>query len=189
MNKAHTEQVRLFVAVPLPEAIKDHLTRWAQQNKTKLPFRKWTHPADYHITLQFLGETSMDKLERLKTALSDVQLPTFGLRLNTVGTFGPPKAPRILWTSVDGDLPSLGSLHKDVVRRTSPLGFVPEDRPYKPHITLARTFAGEGGLDAAPFSGFRSSEQWTVDHFVLMRTHLRASPMYETIGKYPLSNR
>lgn len=189
MNKASTEQVRLFVAVPLPRAIRDHLTSWAQQNKAKLPFRKWTHPEDYHITLQFLGETPIDKLERLKTALSDVQLPTFGLRLNNVGTFGPPNTPRILWTSVDGDLPSLGSLHKDVVSRTSPLGFVPEDRPYKPHITLARTFVGEGGVDSTVFSGFRASEQWTADHFVLMRTHLHASPMYEIIGKYPLSDR
>ncbi|WP_337103397.1 RNA 2',3'-cyclic phosphodiesterase [Paenibacillus sp. YIM B09110] len=189
MSKPHAENIRLFIALPLPIQIKDQLKRWVQQNKGSLPFRKWTHPDDYHITLQFLGELPADKLEDLNIALADIHYPTFELHLAEVGTFGPPVAPRVLWAAVDGDLSQLTALHGEVVKKTSPLGFVPEERSYKPHITLARTFAGEGSLDVTAFSSFRSSERWLVDHFVLMRTHLNTSPMYEVIGKYPLQLR
>ncbi|MGO4542481.1 RNA 2',3'-cyclic phosphodiesterase [Paenibacillus sp. 2TAB19] len=189
MRKPQSKNIRLFIALPLPVPIKDQLKLWAQQNKESLPFRKWAHPDDYHITLQFLGEMPADKLEALNIALADIHYPTFELHLTDVGTFGPSAAPRVLWAAVDGDLVHLTALHGEVVKKTSPLGFVPEEHPYKPHITLARTFAGEGSLDVTAFSSFHSSQRWLVDHFVLMRTHLNTSPMYEVIGKYPLQPR
>jgi len=182
-SKEHTQ--RLFIAIPVPEPISRKLEEWTLVHKESLPFRKWTHPRDYHITLQFLGETPAAKHAALLAALREVQAQPVSLTLHGAGTFGPPKTPRVLWAGVAGNLAGLTALHSEVIKATRTANFEPEDRPYSPHITLARTYAGAaelplGVISSAPFSG-----EWAVDRFVLMRTHLNASPMYEVIGQFP----
>lgn len=120
-------------------------------------------------------------------ALRNIKVPPFELSLKGAGTFGPDHAPRVLWSAISGDLAALTSLYQTVIQATRPLGFIPEDRPYKAHITLARGFAGgEGSLDQRTLDSVPAGAQWRSDRFVLMRTHMHASPMYERIGEYPL---
>ncbi|WP_028608792.1 RNA 2',3'-cyclic phosphodiesterase [Paenibacillus harenae] len=183
------QTMRLFAAVPLPGTIAGELEEWARKQKSRLSFRKWVHPQDYHITLQFLGDTPASKTAALQTALGGVRGGAFRLSLNGAGTFGSPNAPRVLWAGVAGELERLIALHSAVANATGPLGFALEERPYAPHITLARTFSSgnasapmpEGATADAP-----SGMQWEADRFVLMRTHMHASPMYEVIGEFPL---
>ncbi len=179
------QSMRVFVAVPLPKEIVETLERWTRDNRDRLSFRKWTHPQDYHITLQFLGETPTDKIEGLRAVLEGVEIKPMALKLNGIGVFGSPTAPRVLWAAVSGDLIGLNSLHASVVQATRSQGYIPEERPYAAHITLARNFNGPNEftkdvLDSAP-----SGTEWLADRFTLMRTHMNASPMYEVIGSYP----
>jgi 2'-5' RNA ligase len=183
-KKAHT--VRLFVAVPVPGPIAEKLKDWTLAQKEALPFRKWAHPQDYHITLQFLGDTPVAQIEALQAALREVSAAPISLALNGAGTFGPPKAPRVLWTAITGDLTGLTALHLAVVKAASSLGFEPEDRPYTPHITLARGFAGGGEMAIEATANAPAGVQWEADRFVLMQTHMHASPMYEVIGEFKL---
>lgn len=189
MEQHHSKEQsqRLFVAIPVPEHISGRLENWTREQKDKLPFRKWSHPRDYHITLQFLGDTPAARHEALQAALREARVKPFSLALNGAGTFGPPSAPRVLWAAVGGDLEALTALHREIVKATRPIGFEPEDRPYAPHITLARRFAGDGEMPSDAALSAPSSYEWEADRFVLMRTHMNASPMYEIIGTFPMS--
>lgn len=177
-------KMRVFAAVPVPGSVGEQLQRWAEEVRGKTAFRRWVHPLDYHITLQFLGEVDEPKLDELRAALKTVHAVPFSLRLHGAGFFGPPKAPRVLWAAVAGQKDELVSLHGKVLQATQPLGFVPEDRPYAPHITLARNGESGAAFDRAALSTAPSGAQWTADRFVLMRTHMHASPMYEKLEEY-----
>ncbi|WJH34942.1 hypothetical protein N6H14_01970 [Paenibacillus sp. CC-CFT747] len=64
----------------------------------------------------------------------------------------------------------------------TPFGYPPEDRPFKPHITLARKAEGPVRLEEVPLA----AAEWTVTRFVLYQTHMGRSPMYEEIGEFRL---
>ncbi|MDQ6419094.1 RNA 2',3'-cyclic phosphodiesterase [Paenibacillus sp. LHD-117] len=179
--------MRVFVALPVEGRIADELSLWTQKERQSHPFRKWTHPLDYHITLQFLGEWPESRLEELDAALRGVAAEPMTLTLNGGGTFGPRAAPRVLWAGAAGDLERLNALYMAIVQSTQPLGFEAEDRPFAPHITLARGFAGgDGNWRSEVIASMPSVHSWLADRFVLMRTRMGASPMYETIGEYAL---
>lgn len=187
IKKERGDSMRVFLALPVGGYAADALHKWSYENRSKLAFRKWTHRLDYHITLQFLGETPDSRIKKLNDALMRVQAPPVTLSLSGGGTFGPKTAPRVLWSAVDGEMESLNALHRVIVQATGPLGYVPEDRPYTAHITLARSFKGNDvAFERETLTTVPSGLQWTADRFVLMRTHMHASSMYETIGEYPL---
>lgn len=186
---------RLFIAVRLPRKQRELLEKSASRLSGEMKFAKWTHSEDYHVTLQFLGDTPKENIPELLTSLKGIsgKLPSFQLNLDDWGTFGPASAPRVLWAGVSGELDKLKELQRSVVSATGPLGFISESREYNPHITLARRYR-----DQQPFSMERlqkfsasdskienecSSKGWTVDAFVVYATKMHAIPMYEMIEK------
>lgn len=190
------ETERLFVAVPLPEAVRDYLKNEAERVSAKNNFARWTHFQDFHITLQFLGDTPRDKIPALYQALRGVAEASrsFPLQLGEWGTFGLPDSPRVLWAGVSGDLGPLQELQSRVVSATLPLGFRAESRTYNPHLTVARKYRGEHpfglkelenlrGLGDTSGEGFPDLG-WTVDAFVVYATRMYAIPMYEMTEKF-----
>lgn len=183
---------RLFIAIRLPEVQSITLNQHCRNLSSKLEFAKWVHKEDYHITLQFLGDTAPEKIpeliEALKGAVSG--MPLFTLSLQAWGTFGTPDAPRVLWAGVDGDLQPLRALQKAITAATLPLGYENEKRSYNPHVSVARKYRG-----ASPFAldklqlwekpGGTAEEgaekRWTVDSIVVFVTRMHKSPMYETV--------
>jgi len=181
--------MRVFVALPVEGVAADDLKNWADKYRHSVAFRKWTQPQDYHITLQFLGEMDDLRIGELDAALKAVRAGRLALALSGGGIFGVPASPRVLWSAVTGNVEGVHALHQKIVQATQPLGFVPEERPYAPHITVARSYVGgesaSGVLDAAK-AAMPSDSCWIAKRFVLMRTHMHTTPMYETIGEYPL---
>jgi 2'-5' RNA ligase len=182
---------RLFVALPLPADLKRICQERISQLHSNLPMHKWVHRDDLHITLQFLGDVPVEQLVTLHEALpaAAAAVRPFTLTLGGLGWFGPPASPSVLWSSIQGETETLSELHKSVEAVTAPLGFTPEERPYKPHLTLARRYAGNTAftvqqLDDA-VSGWPQLE-WTVQELVLYRSRLNMQPMYERLRSYPL---
>lgn len=176
--------MRLFVAVELPADVKDALTAL----ETSIPGTTWVKPAALHLTLRFLGD-QIDpiRLTPIKTALASVKAPSFSLALRGVGRFPPGRRPaRVLWVGMD-DQPALLSLQASVERALGAVGFEPEERPFNPHITLAR-LKGEGSVErfVEAHGGFRA-EPFTVSEFVLMSSVLTPQgPKYRHEAQFPL---
>jgi 2'-5' RNA ligase len=191
MPNSSDEMVRLFVGVPLSGAVRKVLESWRETVRAELPFQKWTHPEDVHITLFFLGDTPRATAQALETELRPIAAATepFELRIEGLGVFGAPAAPNILWAGVAGDTAALGELQRRVAAACARQGFEAEARAYRPHVTLARRYRGSGpfrraALQAAPPAG--GWPTWQVQDIVLYLSHLGRSPAYEPLGVYRL---
>ena len=126
---------RLFVAIALDEILKDTL---AKALPPASPDVKPESAENLHLTLHFLGP---QPLERVSEALATIAVPAFDLHLGELGSFEARDGSTVLWAAVDGG-EGLTALHLAVAAALAPLGFAPERRPYRPHITLARCMAG-----------------------------------------------
>lgn len=186
-----TAMSRIFFALPLPESARDHLHRWIEAHKPELPLARWSHPLDYHITLKFIGDVPSHEAATIQThpLFQNVTASSFSLQLDRLGTFGKPAAPSVLWCGVSGELPALTRLQAEVEAACQHLGYPAEDRPYRPHITVARQYWGNGPfrMPQGDFPGAFYDEPFQADRFILYRTNTGASPRYEPIAEYRLS--
>lgn len=184
---------RYFIAIPLPEHLKQQLAAWVDDCKSQCRFRRWVHPQDYHITLKFLGACTTEQLRRIHAALAQQAVDEphmFELSIGMPGIFGDPKYPRVLWAGVEGDLSALNRLQRKVEQGVAAFGFQPERRPYRPHVTLARTFQGSSldldHIHASWEAKFGSDLGWRVQSLVLYKTEFRQVPMYQIIKQFEI---
>ncbi|MBW7476062.1 RNA 2',3'-cyclic phosphodiesterase [Paenibacillus oenotherae] len=190
--------LRLFVAASLPSQLQQQLAAWSEKLRLELPFRKWVYPSDLHITLQFLGDTPSLQKAPIISALNGAasSAGAFELTLEGLRLFGRPSNPSILWAGVGGELRLLHDLQQRITAALAPLGFVPEERPYHPHITLARKYSGDIPFEpeqldryAVPAAEEGEPLRWIIEDIVLYSSTLRKSgPMYEAIAHVPLAS-
>jgi 2'-5' RNA ligase len=154
---------RLFTGIEIPVDVADRLSYL----RGGLAGARWISPANYHLTLRFIGDVDMVAAEAAAEGLSRVSRGSFSLRFTGIGALGTRK-PHAVVAEVEPSQPlmDLQAEHERILRR---IGLAPERRKYTPHITLARLRGGSsrdiaeyltlrGGFFAAPFP---------VDRFVL----------------------
>jgi len=175
-----------FVAVPLPDAVKRQLRDKCEALREKYDYRKWVDGRDYHITLKYLGSCSQQNLtlvrRKLHAAVKDAA--PFTLVLRGSGCFGRAESPRILWAGVREEGDHLRKLQSAVEAAMAEIGFLSENRPYSPHVTLARQYRGEAvpfGEQAAAWGADWTSEDWTVRSVVLYKSEPWRVPMYSPV--------
>lgn len=136
------QMLRLFIAIDLPEMVKDELLRAAAQMGRQLPDRavRWVKPEQMHLTLRFLGDTAVSQLPDLQNQLTQLtsQYTPFRLHLNGVGAFPNRKRPRVVWVGLGGDVAQLQTMQVALEDRVVALGWSREKRPFSPHVTLGR---------------------------------------------------
>ena len=189
------ERLRLFVAIDLPEDVRESLERLQSDlRRHDLSGLRWTRPEGVHLTLKFLGETPPSSLAAIYAALSLAVSGTqpFRLALGAPGTFGNRRGPRVLWVDIEGDVQPLQQLQAAVERELAAAGFAAEERAFSPHLTLARVpQPPRPGLAervsqalaavAAPRSAFEATE------VVLMRSRLQpGGAVYSRVAVFPL---
>lgn len=126
---------RYFLAIPLPDPVKQRL---AEVRPPKLPGVQLVRPDQMHVTLHFLGEMKPEDILLLKRVMEDVDAPRFDLSITGIGTFPSKGPPRIVWAGVQQQ-PLLEALQQELGESLQEsISFQPEQRPYHPHITLAR---------------------------------------------------
>jgi RNA 2',3'-cyclic 3'-phosphodiesterase len=186
--------VRLFIAVPISEPFREHLIKECIMLRKKLSFQKWTDPADFHITLKFLGDTTMEQIQQIHKYLIDLASETSPFELCHLGwgVFGPQAAPSILWAGLGGEVNSLHILQQKVDESLINIGFIQETRGFHPHITIARRYKAEFPLDT-PLTQYlpkpaKSPIHWQVNEIKLYQSHLQKKPMYEEIASFNLGN-
>ena len=132
--------MRLFAGIPLAASVIDELSAISVRLQSNGDGLRWSTPESWHITLQFLGNTSQEQYECIVARLRGLSLPPVSIQLAAMGFFD---HAGIFFASVT-PAPGLLSLQQRVTATTGVCGFVPETRPYHPHITLARS-KGKGG--------------------------------------------
>lgn len=125
--------IRLFIAVDLPEPVKNELGRIC----FGLPGARWVDQEQIHLTLRFIGEVDGGLFREIRAGLDNVVTSPFPLLLKGLGCFPPRKEPHVLWVGVEKSEP-LFQLRKKVDALLADLEIPPEKRKFSPHITLAR---------------------------------------------------
>jgi 2'-5' RNA ligase len=168
--------MRLFLGMPIPPELAQSLTGRTQA--IDLPKSRRTAPENIHLTLVFLGEVAEPTLPRIESELSKLSFIPFPLKLTSLDTF-----PRggVLFAEVE---PARALLHlqEKVATSMARCGFALEDRPYYPHITLAR-FHGKLRLSQIQRSLSTSLQRrFTADTVNLYRSNLTpAGSNYEIL--------
>jgi 2'-5' RNA ligase len=150
--------VRLFVAAIPPLEV---LTALDELDRPALPGVRWVPPENLHVTLRFLGETSLP-IEEVTASLAD--LATAAPALARIGPETVPLGTRVLCLPVRG----LDRLASRCDRLLADLDLPARDRPFSGHMTVARLSPsvprrlGER-LAGIPFSAnFSVSSLWLV---------------------------
>jgi RNA 2',3'-cyclic 3'-phosphodiesterase len=130
--------MRAFIAIELPVTIREALAREQARFRAVCPDARWTRPGGVHLTLKFLGDISAEQEAQVKKALGQMErFEKFTLRAQGLGFFPDARRPRVFWAGLEAP-PNLARLAAQVESSLAPLGFPPESRPFKPHLTLAR---------------------------------------------------
>ncbi|MCR4818858.1 MAG: RNA 2',3'-cyclic phosphodiesterase [Fretibacterium sp.] len=183
-SDAKDSLVRAFVAVPVPESAAGKLERFVETLKP-LAHLRWVTRAQFHITLRFLGEQTRETIDRLKTVLAPLRFEPFEIELSCVGAFPSRECPRVLWLSGEQGRRELTALAESVNKAIDAAGLPPEERPFKPHLTLARSHGAP--LLPALLKALEGTPPlaWRCESFDLMRSRL--TPQGAVYTKIPLS--
>ena len=139
MNQA--EPIRTFIALPLPSDWTQALGRTMLQLRRALPNGiRWVDPGGIHLTLKFLGNTDPGLVDQIIEGLAFrlAASPSPQLSLDRLGTFPAGRNPRVIWAGVSGDSNALEALHHCAEAAAVGLGWAPERRAFRPHLTLGR---------------------------------------------------
>lgn len=185
------QRAHFFFAVRIPDVVKINMKDHMEKLKETFPFKRWVHHLDLHITLAFLGPAEPEKLTAaenlVKEALKDAKAIT--LKINQLGTFGSEAYPRVFWADTE-ESKDLYSLRKKVFSACDTAGFQLETRPFRPHITLARKWAGEEPFHKEQLEVWQKLQPehlpFQANEVVLYQTHLNKTPKYEPIRIFPL---
>jgi 2'-5' RNA ligase len=138
--------VRLFIAINVPADVRERIHAAAEPLRGAAPDIAWTPPERLHLTLKFLGERPESEVAPLAAMLRRVgeRHAVLPLTIEGGGAFPSLARPRIIWAGVAAD-PRLELLQHDVESACAELGYEPEGRAFRPHLTLGRA---RGGVDA-----------------------------------------
>jgi 2'-5' RNA ligase len=132
--------IRLFIAWPLAREVEQELGRISFQLKQKGGRIGWVAPQNIHLTARFLGDTDEGAVPRLISLIDSIAAHTTKttLTLDKLGAFPDLKRPRVIWAGLAGETEQLQRTVDEIERNVRELGFSPESKRFKPHLTLGR---------------------------------------------------
>jgi len=190
------EQVRCFIAVELPDEVKTGLDQLQAQLKSgNQPWVKWVDPYSIHLTLKFLGNVAVDRIDPITAAMEEATqgVSPLHLEVKDLGVFPNLRRVQVVWVGVSGEVDKLARLQQRLESNLAGLGFTPERRRFTPHLTLARLRdraspderEGLGKLIAS--TKFEAAYTFPVDAISLMRSQLtREGAIYSKISSAEL---
>jgi 2'-5' RNA ligase len=186
------EQIRSFIAIELPEEAKKGLARLRKElERDEHRFVKWVDPGGIHLTLKFLGNIPAKRVTEITEAMKEAMQGTspFHLEISGLGAFPSLRQPRVLWVGVGGEIDKLSRLQQNTDSALAALGFAKEERPFVPHLTLARIREGPSAPERRSFSELVGSTTFEdkypveVEAIRLMRSQLtRGGAIYTCLS-------
>lgn len=196
--------MRLFVALELPPEVREAAASVARELKSSGADVKWVKPESMHLTLKFLGETPDDQVPDVKSALKEACTgkPALELTVKGCGSFPGQKKPQVVWLGLEGQIDALRDLAVTIEAGLELLGFPPERRSFKAHLTLGRMRrgprrGGRGGEQGGPVGPLvraiaaqkeYQGPAFRADNVVLMKSTLTPTgPIYEPLAEFRLA--
>jgi 2'-5' RNA ligase len=188
---------RLFIAVPLPDPAREDARRLLDGVRAGETGRgaRWVRMENLHLTLRFLGATPEERIDAVVAAIqgASADRPAFDVALAGGGSFPSGSRPRALWLGIEQGATELAAIAAALSGPLEELGWPPETRPFRPHLTVARTDAvplqesvATASTLAEAAAGWRTA--FRADRVVLYRSHLGGGPpRYEPLATVTLS--
>jgi len=139
--------MRIFIGIDLDPEVRVRIARFLEGVQGFAPDARWVRPESLHITLKFIGEQPAERVEAISERLRRVESSSFEIRSAGYGFFPTAKAARVFWVGIQAG-PQLAEVAEKIDMAVAELGIPREDRPFSPHLTLAR--AGAGRRSGAP---------------------------------------
>ncbi|HSR88364.1 MAG TPA: RNA 2',3'-cyclic phosphodiesterase, partial [Pontiella sp.] len=171
------ETARSFIALDIGDEIRERLDELQRKLKKLHANVRWIRPKDIHLTLAFLGDVPVDKIDLIKAAmgLAGEKTARFEVAAAGIGTFGRPGHPRVIWAGVPA-CPALTLLQRQLVAALLAAEIDVDRKPFSPHLTLGRV----KGIDRHTASMLEKIEKYAetpigrtrIDHIGLIRSDL-----------------
>ena len=186
------EQIRSFIAIELPDELKNAISRLQEQLKAgiRAPVR-WVSPENTHLTLKFLGDIDAAVIDDIRNALKEAVLGISAIRLGAEGLGVFPNSTRVqvIWVGLTGEVDKLQKLQRSIDKELAKLGFPAEKRGFSPHLTIARLRDRATANDRqdtgrlVEYTEFQSNLEFSVKSVNLMKSQLtREGPVYSRLG-------
>ncbi|MBS3908927.1 MAG: RNA 2',3'-cyclic phosphodiesterase [Actinobacteria bacterium] len=168
---------RIFIGLDLPGRLKSELFEVSEQLKATIEGARWVARDNIHLTLKFLGSVPEEQSAEIETALraKAAGFERFSFECGALGAFPNQKRARVLWVGVERggrEFVELSTLVEDAL---APLGFTRDDKPFTPHITLARLNPPkpvEQALKTVPEAPYRG-RNIPVEGITIFQSHLK----------------
>jgi len=160
------KSIRLFLAVDPSQEVLNEVGRIQERfKKTIQGDIRWVRPEGIHLTLKFFGYVSEADIANISQVVKNntVNIKPFMLNIRRVGVFPSVNRARVLWLGMDGDIDVLIRLQKEIDIELQGYGFEMENRPFSPHLTLARIKEPKGLIGLAKI--MEKSEEYVAGSF------------------------
>jgi len=137
--------MRIFIGIDLDPEFRARIARFLEGVQGFAPDARWVRPESLHITLKFIGEQPIERVEAITERLRRVGSSAFEIRSAGYGFFPTARAARVFWIGIQAG-PQLTEVAEKIDVAVAELGVPREDRPFSPHLTLARA----GGRSGSP---------------------------------------
>ena len=188
------KSIRSFLAIELPPEVLNEIAGIQERLKNAIRgYISWVRPAGIHLTLKFFGNISESDIQNISQVAQNtiVNVRPFTLNVRRVGAFPDVNRPRVLWLGMDGDVDVLIKLQKEMDRGFQQCGFQKEDRPFRPHLTLARIKEPKGVIGLAKI--LEKSEDYEAGSFSVGSLNLFKSELtpkgaiYTKLAAFPFA--
>jgi len=135
--------MRLFIALDIDDSIRHRITRFVEGVRNFAPDGRWVKPESLHVTLKFVGEQPDTAVEKIKQELASISCASSEIHFRAFGFFPTPKSARVFWIGMETG-PPIAQLAAVIDDKMALVAIPKENRPFSPHLTLARAGGGSG---------------------------------------------
>jgi RNA 2',3'-cyclic 3'-phosphodiesterase len=178
---------RLFIAIELPAYVRQKIRQHVDTLRRELPDARasWTREDNLHLTLKFFGDTPVERVESVSTALRFAanHVSPFEMELSGCGAFHTRGKPNVLWIGINDPSNNLHKLYESLENECARVGFDRDQRPFHPHLTIARIRHPEHARELAELHRSTScnSQMIEVSDVCLVRSELSSQGSRYTI--------
>ena len=185
-----SEIVRAFLSIDIEnQALFPHISETQSKLDTNLAKMKIVEIENIHFTLRFFGDTSLTKIDEIKSCLTQIEIEPFEIKIHGVGAFPNNRRPRVIWIGVTQNADRICNLKSEIDSHLEELGYQSERKKFTPHATIARVRSiNDAEKLTTNLDGLvnESIGMMIISKFNLKKSTLTPSgPIYETLWNIP----